>query len=122
MAEERGGLLTAGGVLSIIAGVVQLLGGLAMAVFLPMLLTFVDEVFPGVGVAMMALQNAFIAGCVLAVLGIIALVGGIHAVRRGKYGLALAGAICSLPSHIIGILAIIFVAVARREFGAGSGY
>jgi hypothetical protein len=118
MAEERGGLLTAGGVLSIIAGVFQLLGGIAMAVLLPMVLTFLEEIAPEFGVTTMASHTTFIVGCVIGVLGIVALVGGIHAVRRGRYGLALAGAICSLPSHIFGILAIIFVAVARREFGA----
>jgi len=52
-------------------------------------------------------------------LGIIAIVGGISALRRKGFGLSLAGAICALPSPILvilGILAVIFVALGKREF------
>ena len=54
-------------------------------------------------------------GVVLLVCGIIALVGGINAIKRRRWGLALAGAILSLPS-IMGILAIIFVSLGKKEF------
>lgn len=54
-------------------------------------------------------------GVVLLVLGIIALVGGIYAIRRRRWGLALTGAILSLPG-IMGILAIIFVSLGKKEF------
>ena len=54
-------------------------------------------------------------GVVLLVCGIISLVGGIHAIKRRRWGLALAGAICSLPG-IMGILAIIFVSLGKKEF------
>jgi hypothetical protein len=58
-----------------------------------------------------------IIGIVLLVLGIVAIVGGISAVRRKSFGLSLAGAICAfLPFNILGLLAVIFVSVARREF------
>ena len=53
------------------------------------------------------------------VVGIIAIVGGIFALRRRIWGLALAGAICatlSLFTFYLGILAIIFTAMARKEF------
>jgi hypothetical protein len=59
-----------------------------------------------------------IAGCV-GVLGIVAIVGGISAIRRKRFGLSLAGAISALLSGILGILAVIFVALGKREFGAG---
>jgi ABC-type dipeptide/oligopeptide/nickel transport system permease component len=52
------------------------------------------------------------------VLGIVAIVGGVSALRRKSFGLSLAGAICALPSTILGILAIIFVSVSKREFEA----
>ena len=58
---------------------------------------------------------AIIGGCV-GVLGIIAIVGGISAIRRKSFGLSLAGAICARPSVILGILAIIFIALGKREF------
>ncbi len=54
-------------------------------------------------------------GIVLLVVGIIALVGGIYAIKRRRWGLALAGAILSLPG-IMGILAIIFVSLGKKEF------
>jgi len=56
---------------------------------------------------------------VLIVLGIVSLVGGIFAVQRRIWGVALAGAICALfppPVIILGILAIVFVALGKREF------
>jgi hypothetical protein len=51
-------------------------------------------------------------------LGIVAIVGGVSAIRRKSFGLSLAGAVCALPSVILGILAIVFVALVKREFGA----
>ena len=48
---------------------------------------------------------------------IIAIVGGIYALRRRIWGLALAGSICALVGFgIPGILAIIFVTKGKREF------
>ena len=81
-----------------------------------------------------------IVGVPLIVLGIVAIVGGISAIRRKIFVLSLAGAICALPSVILGlylggylgedvgaltgaltsiilgILAVIFVALGKREF------
>jgi uncharacterized membrane protein YidH (DUF202 family) len=57
---------------------------------------------------------------VVIVLGIVAIVGGVCAISRQMWGLALAGAICALfpPSLcVLGILAIVFVVRAKKEFG-----
>ena len=61
------------------------------------------------------------------ILGLIAIVGGIFAIRRRAWGLALAGAICAIvPPHpwgfliwtpILGILAVVFVVSSKSEFG-----
>jgi hypothetical protein len=65
-------------------------------------------------------------GVPLLVLGIIAIVGGVSALRRKSFGLSLAGAICAIfaccafPSHILGLLAVIFVALRKGEFRAES--
>lgn len=59
-----------------------------------------------------------IVGVCLAILGIVAIVGGISAIRRKSFSLSLAGAICARPSTILGILAVIFVALGKREFEA----
>jgi len=69
-------------------------------------------------------------GPLFIVLGLIAIVGGIFALRRRVWGLALAGAICALfPFHpygsliwtpVIGILAILFVALSKNEFSSST--
>jgi hypothetical protein len=50
-------------------------------------------------------------------IGAVAIVGGIYAIKRRLWGFALTGAIlatiCSTP---LGVLAIIFVSMGRREF------
>jgi hypothetical protein len=63
---------------------------------------------------------ALVVGILALVFGVIALVGGINALRRRRWGLALAGAILSLPlvpvGSVLGILAIIFLAMGKKEF------
>ncbi len=59
-------------------------------------------------------------GIPLIILGIISIIGGIFAIQRRLWGLALAGAICALfppPVVVFGILSIIFVAMGKKEFG-----
>ena len=56
---------------------------------------------------------------VIVIAGILAIVGGIYAIRRKIWGLALAGSICatlSLYTFYLGILAIIFIALSKNEF------
>ena len=56
-------------------------------------------------------------GIVILVLGALILAGGISAVRRKRWGLALAGSILALPiGGVLGILSIIFVSLGRKEF------
>jgi hypothetical protein len=51
-------------------------------------------------------------------LGTIAIVGGILALERKIWWLALVGAICAIigTAGILGVLAIIFIALGKREF------
>jgi hypothetical protein len=125
--SNRGGLLTAGGILSIIGGAFEVIGG-GMVVAL--------IVSPGLRHALLPLPPmpwlpggyehiipviptwVIIVGVPLLVLGIVAIIGGVSAIRRKSFGLSLAGAICALPSSILGILAVIFVSLAKREFEA----
>ena len=63
-------------------------------------------------------------------LGLIAVAGGILAIRRKVWGLALAGAICAIvPPHpwgfliwtpALGILAVVFVVSSKSEFSRAS--
>jgi hypothetical protein len=137
--NNRDGLLSAGGILSIVAGIFQIIsGGVLIVDFLVsyqhgfgltkwFLLPFFPDAWRhyilwGSG-AIPASMNyvpirwAIIGGC-LGVLGIVAVVGGVSAIRRKSFGLSLAGAIYALPSVILGILAVIFVSLSKREFGA----
>jgi len=127
MNEGRGGLLTAGGILSIITGVLKVIGGGIMMVLVIStnmllrleILPFLKDVWIEHIIAVVPIWLS-IGGGILLGLGIIAIIGGISAIRRKSFGLALARAICALPSGILGILAIIFVALGKREFQAES--
>ncbi len=123
MAEDRGGLLSAGGILSIIVGASELIGGGALVALFAMDIAVPPfPGFPGFGVGLsMALVTTrlIIVGAALVVLGIVAIAGGISAIRRSSLGLSLAGAICALlPINVLGILAVIFVSLAKGEFEA----
>ena len=123
--SDRGELLTAGGILSIIGGALEVIGGVIIAVLtigIRILLRLALLPFhPGdwfERILPVLPTWLIIVGVPILVLGIIAIVGGISAIRRKSFGLSLAGAICALPSNILGILAIIFVSLSKREFRA----
>ena len=54
-------------------------------------------------------------GAILLILGIIALLGGIFAIMRKYWGLALLGGIFVIPS-ILGLIGMILVAVSHKDF------
>jgi hypothetical protein len=124
--SDRGGLLTAGGVLSIVAGALQVIGGVIIALMMMVITIPVRwalipwhqgdwwrPIMPVMPFGLIIIGVPFIIA-----LGIVAIVGGVSALRRKSFGLSLAGAICALPSGILGILAIIFVSLSKREFEA----
>jgi hypothetical protein len=53
-------------------------------------------------------------------LGIVALIGGVHALRRKVWWFGLTGAILAVPlfpiGTVLGILAIIFISLAKKEW------
>jgi hypothetical protein len=97
---------TTAGILSIIAGVINMIWGILVAT----MVSFVTGFFG------MGWLSAI--GAPAIVFGIIAIVGGIYALQRKIWGLALVGSICALvgPAGILGILAIIFVSLGKGEF------
>ena len=138
----RGKLLTAGGILSIVAGIAQVIcSGLMIENFFSYVeilnsWRLLNVLFlPGLPDAwsryvlqyamygsgpirfpiILPIQWVIIGGC-LGVLGILAVVGGVSAIRRKSVGLSLTGAICALPSVFVGILAVNFVVLGKREF------
>lgn len=106
---------TTAGILSIIAGALVMLGGIIVAVVggsitgpgaIPMMVfPLVPRIFTLIAVP-------------LIILGAVAVAGGVCALKRRKWGVALAGSICALvpPFSILGILSIIFVALGKGEF------
>jgi hypothetical protein len=99
---------TVGGILAIIAGALEVIAFLVLVVFL----------FPAppffVGWPLLGPTGTML---IVLVIGIIAIVGGICALLRRTWGVALAGSICALPAGVIlGVLAIIFIVLGKREF------
>ena len=119
---DRSWMPTAAGILNIISGVLALLGGLALifvgavTTTVPHMTTAPEDDLP------LALASGLIWGlvalCLLAAL--LAIVGGIVALRRSGWAWPLAGAItalfCALP---IGVFALIFVVLAEQELRGG---
>jgi len=123
--NDRIGFLSAGGVLSIVAGAFEINGGgtmLASAGLGVQFRLWDFALYQGIWFEHIIPVDSplfIVMGGLLALLGIIAVLGGIWALRRRSFGLALAGAVCVLPLGILGILAIVCIALARKEFEAG---
>jgi hypothetical protein len=100
---------TVGGILAIIAGAISVIFCIVVVVFGRIIGAFFGfEVVWG--------WSTF--AIPLIILGTIAIVGGIFALKRKIWWLALVGAICAIigPAGILGILAIIFVIMGKGEF------
>ena len=115
---------TAAGVLEIVAralhvisGTVVLLAGGAVSAGLRM--AGLQEYALSVPVPLVASI-----GVPLAICGILALLGGISALQRKRWGLAVAGAICALLplQTLLGIVSLVFLALSREEFAQGTAH
>ena len=108
---ERTWMPMTAGILSIVAGVSGLFGGI-IAAALRGAIGAIGGI-PGFGV----IGGLGIIGAPLIAIGIVAIIGGVFAIRRRTWGLALAGAICSLPcSWVLAIPAIVFVIMSKQQF------
>jgi hypothetical protein len=103
------------GILAIVAGAQGLIGSITL--------------FFGFGVVSGALGiptgyiPPFVPGLILGmaipsvILNILAIVGGVYALKRQRWGFALAGSILAITaSLILGILATVFIAQSKNEF------
>ncbi len=103
---------TTAGVLSIVAGAIDVIIGAVILIAGGIALQFLE--LTGMEWAMGLIMAI---GPIWIVLGIVAIVGGVYALKRRLWGLALAGAICAVSGFwLLGILAIIFVAMGKGEF------
>lgn len=107
---------TTGGILNIISGAAEIIGGLVMiimgAVSGPLCQMAQADIPAGVATAVFVVIGVF-----ALILGVVALLGGIYALRRKVWGMALAGSIISVfIFFILGIASIVFIALSRKEF------
>ena len=108
---ERTWKPTTAGILGIIAGAIGVLFGLILAVAGGILGTILGVFIPFIGGAV---AGAF---AIPLILGIVTIIGGVYALKRRIWGLALAGSICAFFCvWFLGIPAIIFVILGKREF------
>ncbi len=127
--DSRGGLVSAGGIFCIISGVGQVINvGSAVIILSPewwftqapswLSLPLIQYGFWQAGVYGSAGWVRVVFAVSAIALGIVSIVGGISAIRRKRFGLSLAGAICAVPSGTLGIMAVVFVGLGKRAFKA----
>jgi hypothetical protein len=151
--SHRRASLTAGGILSIAGGAFAVVGGgimVRLVIAHRDLFALVGHGVSGgtVGIFLgpfgaVDLIWLIIVGVSFLVLGVVAVAGGVSAIRRRSFGLSLAGAVCAVPPLVLawyfgvgalsevvvfqaiygvalivlGVLAVILVGLGRREFG-----
>ena len=105
---------TTAGILTMIAGIVGIVSG---AVITGLAATATLGTFWWFGMPDWGGMMGIGWGISRIVLGIVALIGGMHARRRESWGFALTGTILAVPLvPPLGVLAIIFVCLGKREF------
>jgi hypothetical protein len=117
--EKKTWLPPTAGILDIISGSFGLFAGIILLVLgtlgsglLRLFEVGIPEISPAV---ILALLSAIAIPLIIA--GILAIVGGIYALQRKMWGLALAGSIAAFfPSWLLGMAAIIFTALSKNEF------
>jgi hypothetical protein len=98
------------GILDIVAGSLGAILAIAL-IFVGALMRFVPDIPPYLFPIFTALSIPF------AIVGILAIIGGIYALRRKIWGLALAGSIAAFfPSWLLGLAAIVLTALSKKEF------
>lgn len=116
MTDKRSGILTAGGVLAIISGVIGIILGIlfiangeVIAEYLGLTQSFDDSV-------------RVFSGIVSIVIGLVAVMGGGYALGKNNFLFTLlGGGVCGLlSSGLLGILALVFIAISRKEFNQKS--
>ncbi len=116
---------TIGGVLSIVSGALGILSGLSMVafgLFFKWIMMFGEYTSYEEQISIDQMGTFFgvlygVMGGFWVLFGALALVGGIYALRKKLWGLALAGAIGGIITFFpIGIVAVIFTAMAKPEF------
>jgi len=105
------------------AGIVNIISGTFALIWFVMLIIAKAVISGALGIPGMEAVPSFVAGILLImavpslVIGVLALAGGVYALQRKLWGLALAGAIAvTVFWFFVGIPAIVFLAQSRDEF------
>jgi len=116
----------AGGVLNLVAGVLGVISCLALFILAIVLQGIRIENPPLIDdpdVLPIFVATFLICGIVFLIMSIISIVGGVFACRRKRWGWALAGSICSvligcstIIVSILGIIAVVFIAMSKKAF------
>jgi len=111
MTDNKTWMSMVAGILDIVAGSLDVILAIAL-IFVGGLMRFVPDIPPYLFSIFTALALPF------AIVGILAIVGGIYALQRKIWGLALAGSIAAFftPSWVLGVAAIVFTALSKNEF------
>jgi hypothetical protein len=117
--------LTTGGILSIISGLLGALFG-ALYIRTGVMLLGGEEIDVGDELVLTSDDSwmYLVMGGVMVVCGVLAIVGGSYALKKKRFGLALAGAICSIFATatlcglgiVLGITAVVLVAISKSKF------
>jgi len=116
---EKTWMPTVAGILGIVSASFKLLAvfGLIIAIVVVEGNPYIDLSLAAGGVPVNVVAILWIITIPLAVFGILALVGGIYALRRKRWGLALAGSIGAfLPSSLLGMASVVLTALSIKEF------
>ncbi len=115
-----GWMPVAAGILSILSGII---GIIATAFIITVSIAFGDEIAAdvmssfGVWDIGIPLTVIWLVAIPLLVISLLAIIGGSFAINKKNWALALTGAIFSIiPMHIIGILAVVFIVISKKEF------
>jgi hypothetical protein len=117
MAKKKTWMPTTAGILDIVAGGLGLIAGLVLLIFGAVGSSFMPYFAPQLPpTAAVAIFSAMAVPFIL--IAILAIVGGIYALKRKIWGLALAGSIAAFfsPCWYLGIAAIVFTALSKNEF------
>jgi hypothetical protein len=116
MAGKQTWMPTTAGILDIISGGFGLIAGFVLLIIGAVGSNFMAYYVPQMPPAMLVVIFLSIA-VPLIIVAILAIVGGIYALRRKIWGLALAGSIAAFfPSWILGLTAIVLTALSKDEF------
>lgn len=97
--KKQSAMPVVGGVLILLVGIGYLVGGGVLVA----------------GSSMFLFGGGVLCGAVVLVLGIVAILGGIFAIERKNFAIALIGGIFTVPS-ILGLVGLILLAVSKDEF------